>query len=361
MSRAAWLAVGAAGLALVAAAALFAGRGPQAAVAGWGFVDTHGAVVVPLGFEGARGFHGGRAAVMRDGRWGFVDRTGAWVVEPRFTQLCDFGGAEPTCAQDGQWGYIDATGAWVVEPRWAVALPMSDGLAAVGEVVGSVPGRDDTPQDIVHFGLIASDGQVVVPVRPRGDAGAWTKAGPWSEGLMAVEIGRRYGYVDRAGTLVIEPFFLGALPFRNGYAGVAGGRGWAVIARDGTLAVEEAHGFAEGASEGLLAGPTGYHGIDGEPVGPRFEWVRPHAEGLGAVMRDNRWGFVDTRVEPVIPEVFARVSDFADGRAVAALVVEKRFRWGILDREGAWVVEPTWSAVDESGFHEGLLAVRQGD
>ncbi|MEZ4322781.1 MAG: WG repeat-containing protein [Myxococcota bacterium] len=331
----------------------------------WGFVDGTGRIVVPTALEGARGFQNGRAAALLGGAWGFVDRSGVFVVPPRFRQLCDYGGTEPTCAQDaasGEWGYIDETGAWVFDQRWAVAHPMVDGLAAVGEVVGEgAPRIGAGPTRLVHFGLLARDGTLGVPIRPEGDPQAWTAVGAWGEGLLPVQVGgKRYGYVDRSGAFVLDPFYKAAKPFLNGFAGVSGSGGWAVVARDGTVVVpESSKGLADGASEGLIAGPTGYFAVDGTPVGPRFEWVRPHVGGLGAVFASGTWGFVDTAVELVIPREYRRVSDFSDGRAVAAVpgVAPQPFRWGIVDTTGAWVVEPRWDAADESGFHEGLLAV----
>ena len=327
----------------------------------WGFVDGDGQAVIPLEWEGARGFSNGRAAVRRNGVWGFVDRSGSPVVAPRFAQLCDYGGPHPTCAQDPQtrnWGYIDDAGAWVVEPTLNVARPMSeDGVAFFGKAVGRTSSRIGNNRTIHHFGLMDATGAEIVGVRPITDAKAWSSVGPWAEGRAGVQIGKLWGFIDTTGTFVLEPAYFAVKPFRNGYAGVSNGLGWGVIDPDGTFVVKAGHGLSDGLSEGLLSGPMGYHKPDGTTVGPRFEWVQPHSDGLGAVYVDKQWGFVDTEGRVAILPQFPRVTAFSDGHALAARPDGLNYRWGVIDRTGKWTVEPTWSAVDESGFSEGLVAV----
>ncbi len=329
----------------------------------WGFVDNTGKVVIPLEWEGARGFENGRAAVQRDGRWGFIDTEGSPVVAPTFAQLCDYGGAQPTCAQDAEsrnWGYIDDAGNWVIEPTLHIARRMApEGVAFFGKAVGRTSSRigNSTGNTIHHFGLIDAQGNELVGVRPITDKGAWDSVGPWSEGRAGVQVGRLWGFVDTTGAFVIEPSYFAVKPYRNGYAGVSNGRGWGIIDRDANFAVIAGHGLADGRSEGLLSGPDGYHTPDGDAVGPRFEWVRPHSDGLGAVYVDKQWGFVDTEGTVVIEPQFPRVSPFFEGRALAAQPDGLNYRWGLIDKTGDWVVEPTWRGVDEEGFSEGLVAV----
>jgi hypothetical protein len=329
----------------------------------WGFVDGSGSVVIPLEWEGARGFANGRAAVERDGLWGFIDRQGQVVVPPRFHQLCDYGGAQPTCAQDGQtrnWGYIDDAGNWVVEPTLHIARSFSDeGVAFFGRAVGRSSSRigNSTGNTIHHFGMIDAAGNEVVGVRPITDREAWSSVSTWSEGKAGVQVGKLWGFVDTEGAFVLEPAYSAVKPFRNGYAGVSTGAGWGVIDTAGTFVVKAGHGLADGLSEGLLSGPMGYHTPDGETVGPRFEWVLPHSDGLGAVYVDKQWGFVDTEGRVAILPQFPRVTPFADGHALAAEPDGLNYRWGIIDRKGEWAVEPTWRGIDESGFAEGVVAV----
>jgi len=330
----------------------------------WGYLDVDGEVAIPLKYEAARAFHNGRAAVQIDGLWGFIDPTGKLVVPARFRKLCSYGGADLSCAQGTEgpdWGYIDDSGAWALAPQWDQARDMVDGVAAIGMSVGFSSSRisGSVNQAIIHYGLISRDGSELVAVRPKKDPEAWTTVSPWSEGRMAVQVGKKFGYVDSTGQFVLPPKYRAAKPFLGGFAGVSGGGGWAVIDRDGTLIIEETAYLTDGASDGLIAGPGGYYDLEGKPVGPKYEWVRPHTEGLGAVYLEKQWGFVDTEPKEVIPLRYRRVSPFADGRAMAAVSEGLGFTWGIIDRAGDWVSEPVWAGVDEKGYSEGLVVVGQ--
>lgn len=331
------------------------GTGPR-----WGWVDRDGAFVIPARFDHARRFVGGRAAAADAGRWGHVDRSGAFVLGPSWSELCD-----PTdqlvCARDpasGKWGWLAADGSWAVPPRYDRVVPMADGVAAVGVVVAELPRPlelEGTVQ-VVHWGLMGADGtEIVAPAAPE-DPEAWTGVGPFGEGWMPVRRGGRWGYVDRTGAWTLPPTWRAAKPFRNGFAGVAEGQ-WSVIDRSGQVVVTPAHGLADGMADGRIAGGSGYHALDGTPVGPRWDWVRPPVAGIGVAMRAGAWTAVGLDGEARFPPTFGRLTDYTDGRALAASLVGDAFAWGIVDLEGTWVAEPRWIAVDETGFHEGLAAV----
>jgi hypothetical protein len=81
---------------------------------------------------------------------------------------------------------------------------------------------------------------LTVNFRNEGDAYAVTKyIGNWgrltySEGLAAVKVGDKWGYIDRAGKYIINPQFNGAFPFAGGLAMVVISRGkFAYINRAG--------------------------------------------------------------------------------------------------------------------------------
>jgi len=54
-------------------------------------------------------------------------------------------------------------------------------------------------------------------------ATAFSAAESFSEGLAAVKIDDKWGYIDRSGKIVIEPLFGLAMKFRNGLAVVHDG------------------------------------------------------------------------------------------------------------------------------------------
>src|SRR5262249_45828952 len=128
---------------------------------------------------------------------------------------------------------------------------------------------------------------VVIP--PRFD-----DAGPFSEGLAAVRVGGKFGYIDKTGRVVIEPQF--------DYAGT----------------------FSEGVASAGIGPKNGYIDKTGTfVITPQLMVVdlAAFSEGLAAV----------------------RVGEFLSGK------------WGFIDREGKLVIDPDFDTV--GSFHEGLAVI----
>jgi tetratricopeptide (TPR) repeat protein len=130
---------------------------------GWIAIDKANTALISAGFDDARPFRRGVAAVCRDGRWGAVDRTGRPVVPLQFDRFT-------TATHDGRHvdGFTD------------------DGLAVV-----SIGGRE---------GVADRSGRVVVPpVHPTVviHPGAF----------LILDPARRWGALDRHGRLLIEPSY----------------------------------------------------------------------------------------------------------------------------------------------------------
>jgi hypothetical protein len=331
-----------------------------------GFIDAAGSVAIEPRFDLVTSqtvFSEGVAAAAVGGSWGYVDRTGRLVIEPRFAEAQPFSEGL-AFASGSEIGYIDRAGDFVIkwerrpDGRFDSGGAFSEGLAPVQStiltrVVNPRPGG--FPMKATHsWGYIDRSGEVVIP--PRFD-----RAGPFSEGLAAVvlsaaspakearcgyighdgelfftlpgrgcqsfsggraavrlweDVGEedlpreRWGYVDRAGTMVIEPRFV------PGFVGRTEAADWR---------------FSEGLACVLLGDRAGFIDRSGELViEARFERCKPFSGGLAAVVSGGRWGFIDEAGEMVISPQFDGTHGFVDGLAFVG--VEGRF--GYIDREG---------------------------
>ena len=89
-------------------------------------------------------------------------------------------------------------------------------------------------------------------------------------------------------------------------------------------------------------------------------------EGMIQVMKNNRWGFMNTKGELVIPFKYDNVRAFSNGYAPVALdsIVtasgEKTPLWGYIDKSGKEVIAPVYTAVSSS-VGEGLFPVSVSD
>jgi hypothetical protein len=128
-------------------------------------------------------------------------------------------------------------------------------------------------------------------------------------GLRPALIGGKYGYVDKAGLVVIEPRFDDVMHFSEGLAAVRVGDPddgkWGYIDTSGRFVIEPRFAGASFFSEGLAAvtvddffdGKQGYVNRQGEMViAPQFVMAWPFVEGLAVVATgDGRDGTGDTR------------------------------------------------------------------
>lgn len=148
----------------------------------------------------------------------------------------------------------------------------------------------------------------------------------FSHGLAAVMRGGKWGYIDRSGAMVIAPQFREASSFDPHFAQVVLDSGAQVyIDRRGAVAF---HHRDQGA-DGLFAIRTeGFHA-----------W-------------DAKWGYRDIATgELVIESRFAQAGKFFGEYATAGIwVPDVGRRHGMIDRSGAWVIQPTYLL--ENGMHE---------
>ncbi|MDH7577857.1 MAG: WG repeat-containing protein [Bacillota bacterium] len=208
-----------------------------------GYIDKTGKVAIPLQFEEATEFSEGLAAVKIGGKWGYIDLTGKEIIPPQFIYAWPFSGgvarvavttAIPGHEGEERWkhGYIDKTGRYIVEPELEEAYDFSEGLAFV-----AVDGKR---------GYIDTTGEMVLE----------TRLGPgiFSEGLAPVDVeGWKFGYINKAGEVVIPPSFRGAYPFSEGVALVyVNEKKWGFIDKTGDFVIAP-HFLAAGSFSGGLA------------------------------------------------------------------------------------------------------------
>ena len=174
----------------------------------WLYIDRFGRDALRLQAKGhTRGssasFHDGRAQLESSkGKFGYVDHHGSWAVPPMFDNVQDFSEGVAAVEIDHRWGFIDRAGNFLVPTRFPWVSPFHEGLAAVA-----------TAESDGSVGFIRKDGLFLIP--PRFDY-----ARPFCRGLSAVALGKRFGYVDKRGELVVQPEFEEAFSFMGDLAPV---------------------------------------------------------------------------------------------------------------------------------------------
>ena len=190
-----------------------------------GFIDKSGSFVINPQFKACLPFYDSLAPVQVADKWAFIDRSGKHVITPQFDRAFPFTAGLALVKSGTKYGYIDKGGQYKINPQFDTATPFSD-MGIAGVRVGDRWGGIDTSGKFVinpQFNgnsLDGVDGRVVADILAR-DISRVT----FSEGLASEKVGDKSGYIDRSGHFVINPQFDLALPFIDGLALVAKGRG----------------------------------------------------------------------------------------------------------------------------------------
>lgn len=142
--------------------------------------------------------------------------------------------------------------------------------------------------------------------------------------LFWIQENGKYGYIDRAGRVVVKPQF------------------------------ENTMGFNEGLAATRMNGKYGYIDTRGNwVIKPQFDFTYMFSEGLAMVRVGKQYAWIDRRGATVItPRDFEQTGmGFREGR----LAVKQGGKWGFIDKTGRMVIEPRFEEVKE--FSGGVAQV----
>lgn len=264
-------------------------------------------------------------------KWGLINNKGEFVVQPAYDGMdwragdrwikiyvdqVEQGSSAESFSDDEQSfkiGLLDRTsGEVVIEPHNLYITDFSEGLATVQAAEDKYLVIDEQGQVVFEtkYEIIDSYSNGVVKFKKNGESS--------------------YGYLDQKGKVVIEPVYLEAGVFRDGKALVTIAEGeQALIDLNGK--VLKRYGFAQvgGITEGLI------------------KYVDKETQ---------KWGFASLDGNEVIAPAFVYADDFIDGKAI---VWVDYCDFGLIDREGKYVLEPKYTNIETLGA--GKYAVSHGD
>lgn len=179
------------------------------------------------------------AVVAINGKYGFINKNGEMVIKPQFDQAKSFSEGLAAVKLGSYYGFIDKTGKTVINPQFFSVTSFSENLAAVrfkqsdlhpafidkaGNVFFYLPNEntgnflktaitDVTSQDLGYEKSSYSLSSFKASVTFENQA--------FSEDLISVKINNKYGYINKAGEIVIAPMFDFADAFSEGLARVS--------------------------------------------------------------------------------------------------------------------------------------------
>jgi serine/threonine protein kinase len=182
----------------------------------------------------------------------------------------------------------------------------------------------------------------------------------FSEGLAAVRVDGKWGYIDKTGNFVIQPQFDDANAFNDGLAiAWISGQNWGFIDKTGSFAISPQYSkdsisnFSENLAVACLANTCGYIDKTGKFVIERkFISAGDFSEDLARVKISDKWGYIDKTGKIVIEPQFDNAAKFAEGLAP----VNINGKWGDIDKSAKIVIEPQFD--EHYIFSEGLAAIK---
>src|SRR5712691_8721825 len=243
-------------------------------------------------------------------------------------------------------------------------LQATDERAAGRPLAESLPAHNST-----RLQLAAQPGRSASQESPANETGP----------LFPVEEHGKWGYMDKAGKIVISPKYYDAYPFIEGLALVqpfqvllSKAIRVLIIDKTGNTVGPSIYSHAQDFSEGLaLVVPAGeekwgfgYIDKTGKMViSQEYNEAKSFKEGLAAVAVGGKWGYIDKTGQMVIPPRFSEAYRFSDGLATVKdggrrAPVTTGVEWSCMDRTGQ-MVSPTQFS-DTFGRSEGLVNLEVG-
>jgi hypothetical protein len=246
---------------------------------------------------------GNSIIIISGGYWGYINQEGKIAVPAVYTRTKDFKNGKAIVAKDEKWGVIDKKNNTIVAFDYDRIELVENSGDSFFRLINNVKEK----------GIINSSGKITL--RPKFD-----DFGYYSENLVKVKIGNKWGFADATGKVVINAIYRDVHDFREGRAAVKVGRKWGYIDTSGTFIVS-----------------------------PYYREVHDFHEGKACVYPTRRCGFIDLWGDTIILPILNNASDYKNGYCIA----KKKGKVGSMNSSGKWVIHPKYSEVmpfDEYGM-----------
>ncbi len=337
------------------------------------FVNKSGEVVLKTDFDyfwaGSGHFSEGLASFKQDGKYGYFDKTGRILIEPsaEFGLVGPFQNGFAQIFVNNKFGFIDKTGRIVIPPVYFTGSTFENGFSAVmtkqsakkTNVVGSILSEiDDEFADLktlaFKWALVDTSGKPLTAKIGAKGFREFNEARSFSEGLAAVRIGKKWGYIDSVGNFVIDRQFEKIGPFSEGLAAVTkDGKKWGYIDKSGKFEIEPTYLVAEPFSEGMAAVVTTQNPSDGRKFIDKtgkivletgFSFVGVFREGLVVIRKPTGFGYADKSGTLLNTIQLNGAGAFENGVAHVYPNYygedKMSYGWGYIDTSGRYIWDP---------------------
>ncbi|MBO0960635.1 WG repeat-containing protein [Neobacillus sp. MM2021_6] len=242
-------------------------------------------------------------------KWGYIDEKGKFVLQPIYDNAKDFqdNGLANVEMMDKS-GLIDDNGYFIVKPKYDTIQPFSEGRAVVNDQQGNK--------------VIDGSGKEITE-RAYSVAYPEYKGGRLLVGVTDTDEQYLHGFLNKRGKVVIPLIYPSASDFSEGKAVVKTKSGlYELIDLTGKVLQSYPFAFVDQYGQGLL---------------------------VYKKREDGKLGYIDEQGKTVLEPQFSSAEAFIDDRAIVGLTVKNNHYYGVIDREGNFLIKPNYTSIMDLG------------
>jgi len=340
----------------------------------WGLIDDKGKELTPIKYDGAIISDEGIIWAREEGKWVIIDENGKELSSNRYDYdaVTPFTEGVSWVLKGNKWSLVDKNGREIILPKYEGICPFVGGLSAV--MVGE------------KWGIIDKSGKEIIPIKYDG-IGVYKTQGnnyPFKdipcddledlvrEGLIAIKVGDKYGFVDKSGKVVISPKYDNVMPFVGGIAAVKRDKKVGFVDKTGKEIVPptyESAGYcyveveSDGKNYSCIGGSDydylkrGYlpvvekAGKYSTPFGGEYDFLVHVDSNLFLAQKGGKWGLIDKNNREVLSFKYDDLSHLHKD----LFVYSERGKYGVISLKRGVIVQPKYNKIFYAG--EGIIGL----
>lgn len=302
----------------------------------YGFINKYGDTIIECKFDYAENFSEGLALVKNNLQLKLIDTSGLLYDLKEYSgsqifrhDLGEYHTGLPIIVKVWDCGYISSSGEYYLKIPYTDATSFKDGKAMVF--------------DGDRYNIITKNGMLL---------NSWQ---PIEDQYHAIKKGKKFGYIDKNGSLVIDYKFQNAKDFHNGFAQISNGTYWALINLKGekiTDWYEKIIPYQGDLAVVYKLGNVGLINKEGKFVGQWYQQITPMEYGLYKVKKYDKYAIVN-KDGYLVTQWFDEIYDFKNG----FVKVKKGEKYAYLNKMGGQVIG-WFDEIEE--IQQGIISIKQG-
>jgi KWG Leptospira. len=322
----------------------------------WGLIDDKGKELTPIKYDGAIISDEGIIWVREEGKWVIIDENGKELYSNRYDYdaVTPFTEGVSWVLKGNKWGLVNKNGKEIISPKYEGVCPFVGGFSAV--MVGE------------KWGIIDKSGKEIIPIKYDG-IGVYKPQGnnyPFKdipcddledlvrEGLIAIKVGDKYGFVDKSGKVVISPKYDAVIPFVGGIAAVKRDGKWGFVDKTGKEIVPPTYEYPVIDYDYLKLGylpVVEKAGKYSTPFGGEYDFLVHVDSNLFLAKKGDKWGLIDKKNREVLSFKYDDLSHLHKD----LFVYSERGKYGVISLKRGVIVQPRYDKIFYAG--EGIIGL----